>query len=446
MARTQGSKNKFKWTNDRRDGWKNTLTGIGTKNDKTTNTQFGGDKRLPHTELEQLYRSDGLTKKIVDLIPDEMTREWLYIEGDEDNKILSYMEDFHVKDKINRLLTWARLYGGAIAIIGADDGQTLDKELNEDNIKTIDFLHVFDRSLVTINTQDLYLDPTEKKYGMPKQYYVTPHLQGRPFYVHESRVLRLDGEKMPPRLQNSYDNWGLSVIETIYTELKDLGTMYGAARNIIDDFIQTIIKIEDLGQKIADGQDDYVKARMELMDLSRSTINTIFLDSGEDYQKQASNVAGLKDLLENFTLKLAAVSRVPYIVLSGQSPSGLQATGSSEIRMFYDFVAAEQNDTLLPKMERLVSLIIKSKDFDGKVAEDWRIQFNPLWQQSEKEKVDTRKVQAEIDSMYIDRGVLDPSEVSASRFGSGSFNIETTLDDETRNLANSNTEAETSDE
>lgn len=431
MARTKGAKNiqRFKWDNGRKDNWHNTLTALGTSKDKSTYTTFGPDKRISYQELDRLYQSDGFTKKIVDFIPDEMTRGWFHVTGDPQNKILSYLESIDAKEKINNLLTWSRLYGGAIAIIGADDGLDLDEPLNKEAIKSIDFLHVFDRSLVNINTTDLYLDPKEKKYGKPKRYYVTPYYTGKPFYVHESRVLRLDGDKLPIRLQAHYEHWGMSVVESVYTELKDLGAVYGACRNIVDDFVQTIIKIEDLGQKIEDGQDDYVKARMDIMDMSRHLINTIFLDSAEEYQKQSSSVSGLPELLEKFTLKLASVSKIAYAFLAGQSPSGLQATGATDTRMTYDLIAAKQNDNLLPILEYLINLILLADDFDGNISEDWSIKFNPLWQQTENEIVQTRKAQAETDAIYIDRGVLDREEVAASRFGGESYSINTTLSD-----------------
>ena len=45
----------------------------------------------------------------------------------------------------------------------------------------------------------------------------------------------------------------------------------------------------------------------------------------------------------------------------GQAPAGLNATGDSEIRWFYDRVAARQRRELQPALKRLVKLLFLSK-------------------------------------------------------------------------------------
>lgn len=55
-----------------------------------------------------------------------------------------------------------------------------------------------------------------------------------------------------------------------------------------------------------------------------------------------------------------------------------------------------------------------------------------LWQDTEKEKAELRKIQADIDAIYLSNQVLLPEEVALNRFGSGSFSSETTIDIENR--------------
>jgi hypothetical protein len=62
----------------------------------------------------------------------------------------------------------------------------------------------------------------------------------------------------------------------------------------------------------------------------------------------------------------------------------------------------------------------------------FKITFPALWQETEKEKTELRKIQADIDAIYLQNQVLLPEEIALNRFGSGSFSVETSIDIENR--------------
>lgn len=427
------------------DGIVNVLTNLNVNNrDRITGALFVAGNRLDQNTLENIYRYQGFGKRIVDLITNEMTRQWFEVSGDIEGNVLATLEEISAKEKITDLLRWARLYGGAIAIIGADDGQELSQPLNEKNIRSVEFIHVFDKNQISWSTTDLYNDPVNPKYGTPSLYTMTPYYGGIPFVVHETRTLRLDGEKLPNRQMIQNNGWGDSVLQACYDELRGLLSAYKATSNIIEDFIQTILSVQNLGDMLAAGQDELIKKRLNIIDLSRSVANTILLDADESYQKQASSVSGLDQLIDRFSTALCAVTGIPYTFLMGKSPAGLSATGDSDIRMFYDMIKSAQEDRLKPILERLVKLVILSKntrlpDLD---LENWKITFNPLWQETIHEKATLRKVVAETDQIYINTGVLDPAEVAISRFGGHNYTIETEIDVETREPGNQEADRE----
>jgi uncharacterized protein len=74
--------------------------------------------------------------------------------------------------------------------------------------------------------------------------------------------------------------------------------------------------------------------------------------------------------------------------------------------------------------------VMLSKDgpFLGQEPDNWSVQFVPLWQNTEEQEAIVRRTIAETDCMYIDRGVLDPSEVAVSRFGGNKWSKETEID------------------
>jgi hypothetical protein len=104
---------------------------------------------------------------------------------------------------------------------------------------------------------------------------------------------------------------------------------------------------------------------------------------------------------------------------------------------------------LLPIVERLVDLIYLCKDgaFGGKrPKEHGRVIFNSLWQATDKEQAETRKLVAESDAIYINTSTLSPDEVAVSRFGGEQYSTETVIDASQRDPDGSDTNNNDDDE
>jgi hypothetical protein len=93
-------------------------------------------------------------------------------------------------------------------------------------------------------------------------------------------------------------------------------------------------------------------------------------------------------------------------------------------------IKQKQEGKLRPMLDRLIQLIFVSKDgyFKGVEPEDWNLEFIPLWQNTEEQEANIRRTVAETDAIYIDRGVLDPTEVAVSRFGGTVWSMNTEID------------------
>jgi hypothetical protein len=203
---------------------------------------------------------------------------------------------------------------------------------------------------------------------------------------------------------------------------------------LLQDFAQAVFRIKDLAELVATDRDDVVIKRAQLMDMMRSTVNGILLDTEEEFERKTTSLAGFHELLQQLSLRLAAAADMPVTLLMGQAPSGLNATGDSDIRFFYDRVRGKQKTQLKPRLERLLKIVFNAKQGPtrGLEPENWSLKFNPLWQTTDKEQADTRNVQANTDKIYIDAGVVSPEEIAASRFGGDEYSYDTVLDFERR--------------
>lgn len=422
----------------RSDGWMNVLNGLGQRGrDKTTGILFRACPCFGPAELDELYRSDGLSKRIIDIVPAEMLRQGWEIDGDPEGEILGKFEELDVNCKLNQLIQWSRLYGGALCVMGIADGRPLNEPVNVENIKSINWLRVYDRWQIIINYDYLNLDLNDENYGLPDYYQVTDVRTGAVFVVHSSRVLRMDWGELPPRLKYWNQGWGDSIMVSIYNELKNYGAAFANTAAIMQDFVNGVLKIPGLSNTFAQScnqSDQELMKRLDFANLSKGVTNMMVLDGEEIYEKLSTNVAGISELLDRFMLAVSSVTGIPITLLFGRAPAGLNATGEADIRNFYDLVKQYQETKLKPVLEKLVYYLFKAEygPTNGVEPDNWSIQFTPLWQNTEEQEAVMRRTVAETDRIYLETGVLDPNEVAISRFGGDRWSMNTIIDEEAR--------------
>jgi len=418
----------------RSDGWLNMLKGSGIENrDARVSNDFRASHDIGEYIQRALYRSDGLGKRIVDLLVDDMMRGGFSISGEmgelkADEVVKQEFRRLRLSKENKRGLSWARAFGGAVSVLRADDGGTYEDELDPDKLKRIEKVLVYDRHRVSVLQR--YSDEDNPKYGEPEIYQISTNTTQGQTQVHESRLLIWDGIDVDNEQRALNDGWGDSIYQSIWTQLSDIGISFGGSANLIDQFILGILEIENLQDLIAGGEEEQVKKRLRLIDISKSILGSILVSKGEKYERVSASVGGLDKLLDKMIQALSSVSGYPVTVLFGQSPAGLQATGQSDIRIYYDKVSANQETEYRPNLERLSWLLMKQIEgpSKGQVPEDWALTFPELWQPTAKETAETRKINAETDNIYITNNALTADEVANSRFGSGEYSAETELD------------------
>jgi len=413
----------------RTDGWSNLFTGMGTSLDKKTQTIFGSAPRLAWGELEELYIGDGMARRIVDLPTKEMTRKGFEVDGDTDGKLVSAMKKKGLTVATRELLRWSKLYGGALGVLTIDDGATSPaRPLRENRIRAVYDMQVYPRWRTWWTPGDLYTDPKNPKYMTPEWYTVSP-LLSTPFRVHESRTVRMDGLAVPDTTRVRNLGWGDSIIQAVYDKLRAMFSVYDYTESIIDDFVTSVMSVKNLSNLLqTDAGVKVVKDRISTLDLSKHILNTMMMDADlETFQKHASSVAGLPDLLDRYAGVVSAVTGMPQTILMGRSPAGMNATGEADFQGWYDSLAADQEDVMNPTLERIVYLLSLSEDTRTALPPNWAIKHRPLWQLSEVEEAKRRYTISQTDLNYARLG-LTGQEILQSRFGAGKFSAETLLD------------------
>lgn len=434
----QSPKDKKKTTN--KDGWVNIITGLGTDKDKNTYSTLSwtGTTR---SDAEALYAGDEIAQKIAKVVAYDGTREgitWNMDNGAPQADVNKYIEGEFRRLKILDTLAWAwtvaRVYGGALVFISVDDGsKSLESPLRPEKVKKINALRVFDRHEVEITSSDIENDISKENFGKPNVYSYNAGAgfgNGETIRIHHTRLIRMDGVKLPTRLliQNGY--WDDSIYSGLAHAIRNYSTTHDSIALIISDFNQPVYKLQGLSEALAMDEEQLITQKLKIVDLMRSAARAIVLDKEDDFQNVSTNVAGGKDLIDLTVQRLVAGSDIPHTRLLGNSPTGLGATGTSELINYYDSVKSMQNSTLREPLEVLSDLIFQQ---NGAIErpEDLTFEFNPLFQQDLEKEIKTRHLQSEIDERYINMGVYDANETAESRFATGRYSFETVVEDRT---------------
>lgn len=426
------------------DGWENANTGIGILGrDKRAGGNFFVDT-IPQEYAETVWRSSDLAARIVETLPNEMLREGYELEIQADTELEELIEpEFErlaVTEKLRRALYFSRAYGGAGILLGADDGSAeLSKPLNENSIRTFDFLTVLTpRELQPVA---YYSNPLHPKYGEIQTYRLLPLVTdggsaSTSPIVHESRVMRIEGTTTSAlsMWRSVNPGWGDSIFVRVLETMQDFQAAWSGAAILLQDFAPPVLKIKGLAKILASVSGDALAERARGIELSRSIARTLIIDSEEEYARQTVNVAGLPEMLEKMMLRLAAAAGMPVSLLMGQAPAGLNATGDSDIRFFYDQVSALQERMCKPALTRIARLMLlnKSGPAKGKLPEHFEIEFEPFWQLSELEQAQVRLTQAQTDQIYLANQVVTPQEIARSRFSATGYSTTTTIDTDIR--------------
>jgi phage-related protein (TIGR01555 family) len=419
---------------ERRDGWINTATGHGTSRDRRLLTSYGLDV-VTDLEAMNLWRSEFLAARIIEAVPNDAFRRGWEIRTEDKAKaeaVVARCEELGVDDAMTRAAEYERAYGGA-AIFPVMQGALGDlaQPLNETGIASVDALHVLEPR--ELWPAEYYTDLAHPKFGMPKAYRLTPLMSGRGGYIqnqviHESRLVIFPGQRVSRQTQpGQREGWGDSVLSRPHRVLADFGLAWGSAATLIHDFGQGVLKMKGLSDLQAQAS---IESRFAAIDMFRSTLRTLVIDADDDFARTTTSLAGLEGVLVQFMHLMAAAVDMPVTILMGTSPAGMNATGESDTRGWYDRVARIQSADYRPRLEQLLKQIMLSTSgpTGGKEPTVWSAEFRPLWAPSEKEQADTRLVIAQTDQVYVDMGAVSPDDIAESRWKGDTYSAEMVVD------------------
>lgn len=439
------------------DGWFSLTTGQGLSKDKSESVDFLHRPRFVREEIVRgLWRGDSIAARIVSLIVDDSMRQGWTVEffttGEDGNrekldpaeaaainaKRIEWEKKVGLKENVSLWWQRGRAFGGALLVFGADDGSTDKMEpLNLERIKSFDWLRPLTRHEVSVGP--ITTDPrAAEEFGKPASYSLHSRVVGsdelaQGVMINSTRGARYEGVRVDElaSMLDNLDGWGDSIFERVWVPLRNWNSAVNAAGTIIQDFSQSIYSIDGLRQVLRAKGQALIAKQFQMQEQFRSLWNATVIDTKDKYERKTTSVAGMPDLIDRFGLHLSAASGMPLTLLLGLSPGGF-GTGEAEENNWVNIVQSEQQNTLVPLLERIYKVLFATPEFKGKVPDAWQVVPVPLKQKTESDQAEIQNKQADTDTKYIAAGVLDAEEVAQSRFGKGEYSLHTTLDQDTR--------------
>lgn len=409
------------------DGLENAISGLGTSRDKRTFGDYFMPVVLNKQTLEAMYRTSWLAGKIVDVVADDMTREWITFNGDDEagdkqrKALLEAEKRLGVRAKINEALKWARLYGGAVVILGTSDsvanGAAMMQPLNTDAVKRGDlrYLAILDRWRVSASS-DLVTDLNDPAFGLPSHYLIAESS----LRVHHSRVLRFNGTRLPYFAWTANARWDDSVLQRVFEKVRDADTVSGGIASMVFEANVDVVRLDGLADLLTqrDGEEK-IRKRLTTALMGKSFNKALILDKDDEYEKKGNNFSGLSQVMQQVIIEVCGAADIPMTRLYGQSAKGLNATGDGDARNYYDMIRAKQQAELRAPLERLYRLIAVSEF--GAVPENFEFEFVSLWQMSDTDRAALEYQRAQRDQIYVNMGAVPEHVVTGELLENGTY-------------------------
>lgn len=364
-------------------------------------------------------------RKMVGTIAEEMTRKWVKLKtvGDDDKadrvkQLYAAMEKFKVKDLFREAAEHDGYFGGGQIYIDVQSARGVsawtdpvelgsklflsDKKIKKGSLKGFTVIEPVWTYPGVYNTDN----PMSPDFYKPTEWFVMAKT------VNASRMLDFVSREVPDLLKAAYNFRGLSLTQIAEPYVNNWLRTRDSVSDLIHSFTIPVIGT-DMGTVLTGGGAESLINRLMMLNQCRDNRGAFAKSNDpnapETLEFVSAPLNGLDALQAQAQEQMAAVSSIPLVKLLGISPAGLNASSDGEIRVFYDYIHALQQSIFKDNLKRVLD-IIQLSEF-GDIDPDIYFEFEPLYEMTEKEKAEIRKIDADTDAVNVATGALTGNEI-----------------------------------
>ena len=368
-------------------------------------------------DLNTLYRANWIVKKLIDIIPEDMLKNGYRLntslEAESKSSLARLERITRLKAKVLEGLRWGRLYGGAIGLLLIDGHEDmLDEPLELDDIMPDSFkgILIIDRHRGISPSLELVADFASPFFGMPLYYDLTlsaTHTLQTNTKIHHSRIIRFTGRDLPYTEKLAEAHWGASELEHIFESLTKNNNVLNNIEGLTKRANLLVYQIAGMGLEGLLNPQSAQRFIEKLNNLNAMMNNNSLqaIDREDNLKTVHYTFAGMAEISEIFMMDIAGAAEIPVTRLFMRSPAGMNATGESDMQMYYDSIAEKQESYLRPIYDILLPIMCMSAL--GAVPDDLDYDFNPLKTLDDAERASLASQLTQSISQAYTSGIID---------------------------------------
>jgi phage-related protein (TIGR01555 family) len=360
--------------------------------------------------LQQIAQQ-GLIRACIQTVSDDLSRKWIKLDGCEDPEKLEILEnklkELHVKDLFHKAVTTTGYMGGAFLFIDTgEDDLTLPLAINDLSAELKDGAKVKFVVVDPVNVSPIEyncIDPLRDDYMRPRMWQV---LGKR---VHASRLLTFVENQPPMLLKPNYNFLGIPQAQILWDYVMHFNQTRASTARLLEK-ISLLVVQTDMDAVLSDEHGiELFDAKMEFLERYRNNDSVFVCDKeSEGVMNVQTTIAGCTDVVRQALELIACINRTPAVKLLGISPSGFNATGESDLKNYYDYIASKQE--LYREQIQTIINVIQLVEF-GNIDPAITFKFEPLNEENKASQAMTAQTKIGALTQLVDRQAMSAEEL-----------------------------------
>lgn len=245
-------------------------------------------------------------------------------------------------------------------------------------------------------------NPLDDNYFDPETYLVLGTV------VHKSRLIRIVSNEVPLLLKPSYNFLGVPQAQLLWDYVAHFNQNRNSVNTLLNKFSLIAFKT-NMSDVLHGALDDDLSQRIDYLAKKRNNDSILVIDKdSEDLINLVTPIGGMTDIVKQSLEMLAIVNHMPAVVLFGQSPSGFNATGESDLINYSNLIEMKKIELLKEPLSVILNAI---RIHDSYCTDIINFEFNKFDTSRQSIEAMTKKTEADTRAVYIQSGVLSVEEV-----------------------------------
>jgi len=351
--------------------------------DKNQNADISGDARfhrLNDIELENLFRTSNLIKKIIRKYPEESKSVGYQIVNG-DGKVIEENNEI-ILEAVKEASIFSRLYGKCYLKLLFNDNEIRPLKRGSDVIG-------FEIHFNIVKEGDFYIIDDEP--------------------VHHERVITFIGIRSYAKMAKpDDDDYADSAIQGMYNSFQDFMDNNASAKHLLQNLSYLSIGIDNLGSMTMSNEgQEKVFGRLTALNLNRNITRTVAYDKRtEELNFISQTISGVKEIIDEMKQIFVAESEYPAEEIFEESPTQKLGSGiQNQLVSRYLWARRVRNWVINNWLEYYKTIFERIRNMEG-----LKIEIPFIVDLTDDEKAEIQNKGATRTKTLIEAGVITPEE------------------------------------